>query len=154
MSRTARSGASFRSVDGPIEKFSLFLGKIQTRCFLISFPRDPDDVTTTFLVECCSFFDRLIDQMIWSEYQEVGYRSLFLEESPSFGLYHYHLKGFKRTPADYYSYPLLKSLEKSPLRHNTGELKVRRFSDRTRSINQDSVSSMRTSEMLFLKCSR
>ena len=52
---------------------------------------------------------------------EVGYRSLFLEESPSLGLYHYHLKGFKRTPADYYTYPLLKSLEKSALKHKLGE---------------------------------
>ncbi|XP_028966419.1 uncharacterized protein LOC100906835, partial [Galendromus occidentalis] len=66
------------------------------------------------------FFDRIVDRMIWSEFMDVGYRSLFLEESPSFGLYHYHLKGFKRTPADYYTYPLLKSLEKSPLRFVTG----------------------------------
>lgn len=55
---------------------------------------------------------------------EVGYRSLFLEESPSFGLYHYHLKGFKRTPVDYYTYPILKSLEKSPLRHTIGEIMI------------------------------
>ncbi|XP_022700710.1 uncharacterized protein LOC111267030 isoform X1 [Varroa jacobsoni] len=67
------------------------------------------------------FFDMLTDQMIWSEYVEFGYRSLFLEESAHFGLFHYHFKGFHKAPVDYYTRPMVMTVETSPLTHALGE---------------------------------
>ncbi|OQR73665.1 hypothetical protein BIW11_09594 [Tropilaelaps mercedesae] len=67
------------------------------------------------------FFDRLTKRIIWNEFASLGYRSLFLEESAHFGLFHYHLKGFHNAPADYYVRPMVMSVERSSLTQALGD---------------------------------
>ncbi|XP_075745390.1 uncharacterized protein LOC119176401 [Rhipicephalus microplus] len=57
------------------------------------------------------FFDNL--EFIWDKYASLGYRTLFLEESPKYGLFNYLLKGFKDIPTDYYCRPMIFAIDNS-----------------------------------------
>ncbi|XP_054716536.1 uncharacterized protein LOC129225988 [Uloborus diversus] len=50
------------------------------------------------------FFDDL--DFVWKAYSDVGYRTLFAEDSPKFGTFNYGKRGFKDAPTDYYFRPL------------------------------------------------
>ncbi|CAN7988482.1 unnamed protein product [Ixodes hexagonus] len=58
------------------------------------------------------FFDKI--NLIWKVYAERGYRTMFLEESPFYGLFNYFLNGFHDAPADYYLRPLIQAMDDSP----------------------------------------
>ncbi|CAN7985595.1 unnamed protein product [Ixodes pacificus] len=58
------------------------------------------------------FFDNI--NLIWKMYAERGYRTMFLEESPFYGLFNYFLNGFHEPPADYYPRPLIQAMDDSP----------------------------------------
>lgn len=60
------------------------------------------------------FFDNLTDQFIWQQYGKRGYRTMFLEESPFYGLFNYFSQGFRRAPADYYLRPVIMAMDDSP----------------------------------------
>ncbi|XP_064486163.1 uncharacterized protein LOC135398708 [Ornithodoros turicata] len=56
-----------------------------------------------------SFFDSL--DFVWKKYAALGYRTLFLEESPVYGLFHYRAKGFSEPPTDYHPRSILLAME-------------------------------------------
>lgn len=60
------------------------------------------------------FYDKLSAQFIWNKYAERGYRTMFLEESPYYGLFNYFSKGFRHSPADYYLRPVIMAMDASP----------------------------------------
>lgn len=74
-----------------------------------------------FQLERDKFYDEVTDLMIWNEFAERGYRSLFMEESPYYGLYNYNLKGFHNPPSDYYLRPIVQAMDASNLRHYVGD---------------------------------
>ncbi|XP_064460040.1 uncharacterized protein LOC135370262 [Ornithodoros turicata] len=58
-------------------------------------------------------------QLIWKTYSQMGYRTMFLEETPRFGLFTYLCKGFHQNPTDYYPRPFMIALELSGVQaHN------------------------------------
>lgn len=61
-----------------------------------------------------NFFDNL--DFIWKLYSDRGYRTMFLEESPKYGLFNYMLNGFHRPPTDYYLRPAIMAMDKSALK--------------------------------------
>lgn len=58
------------------------------------------------------FFDDM--DMIWKAYADRGYRTMFLEESPYYGLFNYYLNGFRRPPTDYYLRHAIQAMDASP----------------------------------------
>ncbi|KAH9377060.1 hypothetical protein HPB48_011033 [Haemaphysalis longicornis] len=60
------------------------------------------------------FYDKLSAQFIWNKYAERGYRTMFLEEWPYYGLFNYFRKGFRHSPADYYLRPVIMAMDDSP----------------------------------------
>ncbi|XP_064462767.1 uncharacterized protein LOC135373599 [Ornithodoros turicata] len=63
------------------------------------------------------FFDDL--PFLWKEYKKQGYRTLFLEELPKYGLYVFYGDGFKRSPTDYYPRHVVQAIDSSSLRHKS-----------------------------------
>ncbi|KAG0414924.1 hypothetical protein HPB47_007911 [Ixodes persulcatus] len=55
------------------------------------------------------FCDKL--DLIWNRYAERGYRTMFIEEQSTYGLFTHHLSGFRKSPADYYGRPLIQALD-------------------------------------------
>ncbi|XP_077507433.1 uncharacterized protein LOC144118357 [Amblyomma americanum] len=62
------------------------------------------------------FFDNVTSNIIWSQYGERGYRTMFLEEAPAYGLFTYFSHGFRHSPADYYLRHFVMATEGSPYR--------------------------------------
>lgn len=60
------------------------------------------------------FYDDLSGRFIWQLYGERGYRTMFLEESPFYGLFNYFSQGFRRAPADYYLRHVIMAMDDSP----------------------------------------
>lgn len=60
------------------------------------------------------FYDDLSSRFIWQLYGERGYRTMFLEESPFYGLFNYFSQGFRRAPADYYLRHVIQAMDDSP----------------------------------------
>ncbi|CAN8006928.1 unnamed protein product, partial [Ixodes hexagonus] len=60
------------------------------------------------------FFDKI--NLIWKMYADRGYRTMFLEEAPFWGVFNYLLNGFRDCPADYYPRPLIHAMDDSPKR--------------------------------------
>uniref|UniRef100_A0A2R5L9S7 Uncharacterized protein n=1 Tax=Ornithodoros turicata TaxID=34597 RepID=A0A2R5L9S7_9ACAR len=60
------------------------------------------------------FFDGL--NFLWKEYKKRGYRTMFLEEMPKYGLYSYVGNGLKRAPTDYYTRHAVMAIDKSWLK--------------------------------------
>ncbi|XP_040069877.1 uncharacterized protein LOC120842768 [Ixodes scapularis] len=59
--------------------------------------------------------DRYYDNQdfIWDTYADLGYRTLFMEESPRFGLFNYFSNGFREIPTDYYTRPAILAIDTS-----------------------------------------
>ncbi|KAM7312837.1 uncharacterized protein ISCGN_009741 [Ixodes scapularis] len=66
------------------------------------------------------FSDKL--DLIWKRYAERGYRTMFVEETPDFGLFNHHMNGFHKAPADYYFRPLLQAIDHSSIKAKFGGL--------------------------------
>ncbi|XP_075749335.1 uncharacterized protein LOC119173010 [Rhipicephalus microplus] len=60
------------------------------------------------------FYDNLSTRLLWHMYGERGYRTMFLEESPHYGIFDYMSPGFQRAPADYYLRPIVMAMDDSP----------------------------------------
>ncbi|XP_064462747.1 uncharacterized protein LOC135373551 [Ornithodoros turicata] len=60
------------------------------------------------------FFDDL--PFVWKEYKKQGYSTLFLEETPKYGLYTCDGKGFKHSPTDYYPRHVVQAVDRSYLK--------------------------------------
>ncbi|XP_059160872.1 uncharacterized protein LOC131944334 [Physella acuta] len=50
--------------------------------------------------------------LIWGDYKKAGYKTLFSEDVPSIGGFHYQRKGFSVPPTTYYSHPICLAMEK------------------------------------------
>ncbi|XP_064460696.1 uncharacterized protein LOC135370786 [Ornithodoros turicata] len=61
-----------------------------------------------------NFFDNL--DFVWNLFADRGYRTMFLEESPKYGLFNYMLNGFHSPPTDYYLRPAIMAMDKSDLK--------------------------------------
>lgn len=61
-----------------------------------------------------NFFDNL--DFVWRQFADRGYRTMFLEESPRYGLFNYMLNGFHTPPTDYYLRPAIMAMDKSSLK--------------------------------------
>ncbi|XP_064460004.1 uncharacterized protein LOC135370231 [Ornithodoros turicata] len=57
------------------------------------------------------FFDN--QSFVWKTYADLGYRTLFMEESPRYGLFNYLNKGFRKIPTDYYTRPAILAIDSS-----------------------------------------
>lgn len=57
------------------------------------------------------YYDNL--DFIWGVYASLGYRTLFLEESPKYGLFNYLSNGFRKIPTDYFSRPAIFAIDNS-----------------------------------------
>ncbi|XP_077507435.1 uncharacterized protein LOC144118359 [Amblyomma americanum] len=62
------------------------------------------------------FFDNITANIIWSQYGERGYRTLFIEDAPPYGLFNFKRHGFRHSPADYYLRHFVMATEGSPYR--------------------------------------
>lgn len=65
------------------------------------------------------FFDN--QDLIWKRYSELGYRTLFMEESPRYGLFNYLNKGFRNVPTDYYTRPAIFAIDSSKAKRFVGQ---------------------------------
>ncbi|CAN7984935.1 unnamed protein product, partial [Ixodes hexagonus] len=61
------------------------------------------------------FYDKI--NLIWKMYADRGYRTMFLEESPFWGLFSHFANGFHDAPADYYPRPLIYAMDDFPKRN-------------------------------------
>lgn len=61
-----------------------------------------------------NFFDDL--DFIWKLYAQRGYRTMFLEDWPAYGIFNYLAKGFHLPPTDYYLRPVIMAMDASPLK--------------------------------------
>lgn len=50
--------------------------------------------------------------LMWKEFSEKGYITLYGEDEPSIGTFNYHKKGFIKSPTDYYLRPFMLAAEK------------------------------------------
>ncbi|KAJ2950131.1 hypothetical protein O0L34_g11479 [Tuta absoluta] len=50
---------------------------------------------------------------LWHRYKDAGYYTAFGEDSGYLGTFNYHLKGFRKTPTDYYMHPFISEAEKA-----------------------------------------
>ncbi|XP_059160877.1 uncharacterized protein LOC131944338 [Physella acuta] len=50
--------------------------------------------------------------LIWDDYRKAGYKTLYTEDQPSIGSFHYHKKGFQAPPTLYYNHPVCIAMEK------------------------------------------
>lgn len=64
-----------------------------------------------------SFYDDLV--FLWDLYREKGYRTVFYEEQPKYGLYTYNAKGLKHSPTDYYMRHAIMAIDASKLKKNS-----------------------------------
>ncbi|KAG0413276.1 hypothetical protein HPB47_009580 [Ixodes persulcatus] len=62
------------------------------------------------------FYDGL--NFLWKEYRKKGYRTVFYEEQPKYGLYTYLANGLKYSPTDYYARHAIMAIDKSSLKKN------------------------------------
>lgn len=62
------------------------------------------------------FFDGL--NFLWKEYKKRGYRTVFYEEMPRYGLYSYVGNGLKHAPTDYYARHAIMAIDASSLKKN------------------------------------
>lgn len=62
------------------------------------------------------FYDGL--NFLWKDYRKKGYRTVFYEEQPKYGLYTYLANGLKDTPTDYYARHAIMAIDKSSLKKN------------------------------------
>ncbi|XP_064460003.1 uncharacterized protein LOC135370230 [Ornithodoros turicata] len=51
------------------------------------------------------------EELIWKTYGRMGYRTMFLEETPQWGLFTYFCRGFRRRPTDYYPRPFTQTVD-------------------------------------------
>ncbi|XP_064460007.1 uncharacterized protein LOC135370233 [Ornithodoros turicata] len=65
------------------------------------------------------FYDGL--NFLWKDYKKRGYRTMFLEEMPGYGLYYFNAKGLKRAPTDYYARHAVMAIDRSELKKNKSE---------------------------------
>lgn len=63
------------------------------------------------------FFDSL--DFLWKKYAKKGYRTIFYEEQPKYGLYSYVGDGLKHAPTDYYMRHAIMAIDKSKLKKNS-----------------------------------
>lgn len=63
------------------------------------------------------FFDSL--DFLWKLYAKKGYRTVFHEEQPKYGLYSYVGDGLKHAPTDYYTRHAVMAIDKSKLKKNS-----------------------------------
>ncbi|KAH6932171.1 hypothetical protein HPB50_003310 [Hyalomma asiaticum] len=63
------------------------------------------------------FFDAL--DFLWKRYAEKGYRTVFHEEQPKYGLYSYVGDGLRHAPTDYYTRHAVMAIDKSKLKKNS-----------------------------------
>lgn len=63
------------------------------------------------------FFDTL--DFLWKEYAKKGYRTVFHEEQPKYGLYSYVGDGLRHAPTDYYTRHAVMAIDKSKLKKNS-----------------------------------
>ncbi|XP_037567014.1 uncharacterized protein LOC119446613 [Dermacentor silvarum] len=59
------------------------------------------------------FYDNLTSRLIWQQYGERGYRTMFLEDWPWYGTFNRFANGFRRPPADYYPRHVIMAMENS-----------------------------------------
>ncbi|XP_064454800.1 uncharacterized protein LOC135366078 [Ornithodoros turicata] len=61
--------------------------------------------------------DLFVDHLdfVWNHYANRGYRTMFVEEQPKYGIFNYDLNGFRGTPTDYYPRPLVMAVESSSI---------------------------------------
>ncbi|XP_065310750.1 uncharacterized protein [Dermacentor albipictus] len=59
------------------------------------------------------FYDSLTSRLIWQQYGERGYRTMFLEDWPKYGIFYRFANGFWRPPADYYPRHVIMAMENS-----------------------------------------
>ena len=52
--------------------------------------------------------------LIWKEFKSVGYKTMFLEDEPSIGVFQYRLIGFEKQPTDFYGRSMYLLLDKFP----------------------------------------
>ncbi|XP_059168891.1 uncharacterized protein LOC131950683 [Physella acuta] len=57
---------------------------------------------------------------IWKEYEKAGYRTLYTEDYPSIGAFHYGKKGFLFPPTTYYSHPINVATDDDKDMHDSG----------------------------------
>ncbi|CAN7986434.1 unnamed protein product [Ixodes hexagonus] len=62
------------------------------------------------------FYDAL--NFLWKDYRKKGYRTVFYEEQPKYGLYSYLANGLKHIPTDYYARHAIMAIDKSKLKNN------------------------------------
>ncbi|KAG8186660.1 hypothetical protein JTE90_014736 [Oedothorax gibbosus] len=53
--------------------------------------------------------------LIWKNYSQAGYATMWAEDFPKFGLFNYLAKGFRRPPTDHYLRPFWLAVEESTL---------------------------------------
>ncbi|XP_064464125.1 uncharacterized protein LOC135375314 [Ornithodoros turicata] len=58
-------------------------------------------------------------KLIWYQYANLGYRTMFMEETPYYGLFSYYCRGFFRQPTDYYPRPFTIVVDSS--KNSSGE---------------------------------
>ncbi|XP_070390755.1 uncharacterized protein [Dermacentor albipictus] len=63
------------------------------------------------------FFDAL--DFLWKRYAKKGYRTVFHEEQPKYGLYSYVGDGLRHAPTDYYTRHAVMAIDKSKLKKNS-----------------------------------
>ncbi|CAL1536325.1 unnamed protein product [Lymnaea stagnalis] len=49
--------------------------------------------------------------LIWKDFSQAGYRTLYTEDEPSIGGFHFAKKGFMFSPTDHYSHPISVAME-------------------------------------------
>lgn len=60
--------------------------------------------------------------LVWKDFHEAGYRTLFAEDFPRFGLFNYLARGFERPPTDLYLRPFWLAVEDSFLLRSSSSL--------------------------------
>jgi hypothetical protein len=50
--------------------------------------------------------------LIWKEFSEAGYATMYAEDEPTIGTFNYHKVGFREQPTDYYLRPFMLAAEK------------------------------------------
>lgn len=64
-----------------------------------------------------STFDHI--DLIWKYFSDKGYRTLFAEDAPEFGMFNYEKIGFRNPPTDYYFRPFASATEYSDKRRRS-----------------------------------